>query len=59
MFADLSTVAHYAMVYQQLRAAGKMIPGNDMWIAALLIQHTLHHSTDDAHFDYLAQIPRA
>jgi predicted nucleic acid-binding protein len=34
------------------------MPVNDLWIAALVIQHSLHLLTRDRHFDHLPQIPR-
>ena len=45
-------------LYRQLRAAGTPIPTNDIWIAALVVQHDLTLFSRDAHFDALPQIPR-
>jgi tRNA(fMet)-specific endonuclease VapC len=59
LFADQGTIAHYAMIFQELRAKGKMIPDNDLWIASLVIQHGLSLRSGDAHFDHLPQIHRA
>ena len=58
LFADEQTTHHYAAVYLQLRRQGTPIPTNDMWIAALALQHDLALCTRDAHFDRLAQIAR-
>ena len=49
---------HYANIYRQLRSQGTPIPTNDMWIAALVLQHSLALCARDAHFDALAQIVR-
>jgi tRNA(fMet)-specific endonuclease VapC len=59
LFADEQTTHHYAAVYAQLRRQGTPIPTNDMWIAALALQHDLVLCTRDRHFDRLRQIPRA
>lgn len=56
--ADLTTTYHYAQLGNQLRQQGTPIPMNDLWIAALVVQHGLILCTTDAHFDHLPQIPR-
>ena len=58
MYANGETVLIYATIYTQLRKSGKMIPTNDIWIAALAIQHHLTLCSDDTHFDCLPQIMR-
>jgi len=58
LYADEQTTHHYATVYRQLRKQGTPIPTNDMWIAALVLQHSLSLCDRDAHFDALAQITR-
>lgn len=58
LLPDEQTTRHYAAVFLQLRRQGTPIPVNDMWIAALVIQHGLVLYTRDAHFDYLPQIAR-
>lgn len=59
LFPDERTTHHYAAVFRQLRAQGTPIPANDMWIAALVLQHGLMLHDRDAHFDRLPQILRA
>ena len=59
LYADEQTTHHYATVYRQLRKQGTPIPTNDMWIAALVLQHSLTLYDRDGHFDALPQIPRA
>jgi tRNA(fMet)-specific endonuclease VapC len=58
LYADEQTTHHYASVYRQLRKQGTPIPTNDLWIAALVLQHSLVLCARDAHFDTLAQIVR-
>jgi tRNA(fMet)-specific endonuclease VapC len=59
LYADEQTTHHYARVYRQLRTQGTPIPTNDMWIAALVLQHSLVLCARDAHFDALPQLTRA
>lgn len=58
LYADEQTTHHYANVYRQLRKQGTPIPTNDMWIAALVLQHSLILCDRDAHFDSLPQLTR-
>lgn len=58
LFADDQTTHHYASVFRQLRLQGTPIPTNDMWIAALVLQHNLALHDRDRHFDELRQIVR-
>ena len=58
LYADEQTTHHYAAVYRQLRRQGTPIPTNDMWIAALVLQHNLVLCDRDQHFDHVPQIPR-
>lgn len=58
LYADDQTTHHYAIVYRQLRKQGTPIPTNDMWIAALVLQHSLVLLARDVHFDVLPQLTR-
>jgi tRNA(fMet)-specific endonuclease VapC len=58
LFADEGTTHAYAALFAQLRRAGTPIPSNDLWIAALVLQHDLVLFTGDKHFDCVPQIPR-
>ena len=58
LYADENTTHHFAQVFAQLRKQGTPIPANDLWIAALAIQHDLLLYSRDKHFDNLAQIAR-
>ena len=43
-------------LFVQLRQQATPIPTNDLWIAALVIQHDLVLLTRDAHFKHLPQL---
>lgn len=58
VYADDETAHRYAAVFRQLRAQGTPIPTNDMWIAALALQHDLTLCSQDRHFDHLPQLRR-
>ena len=58
LFADDQTTHHYASVFHQLRKQGTPIPTNDMWLAALVLQHNLVLHARDKHFDRLPQLVR-
>jgi tRNA(fMet)-specific endonuclease VapC len=58
LYADEQTTDQYAIVFRQLRRQGTPIPTNDMWIAALVLQHNLLLCDRDRHFDHLPQLPR-
>jgi tRNA(fMet)-specific endonuclease VapC len=58
LMPDEQTTHHYASVFRQLRAQGTPIPTNDMWIAALVLQHDLVLCARDRHFDHLPQLVR-
>lgn len=59
LYADEQTTHHYATVFAQLRRQGTPIPTNDLWIAAIVLQHDLALLTSDAHFSHLPQLARA
>ena len=58
LYPDENTTHQFAAVFAQLRLLGKPIPTNDIWIAALAIQHDLILCSNDRHFDLLPQIAR-
>jgi predicted nucleic acid-binding protein len=51
LYPDNDTTHLYATIYSDLRARGKPIPSNDMWIAALVMQHGLSLCSRDRHFE--------
>lgn len=48
-----STARIYGEIKDQLRIKGKMIPENDIWIAAITKEHNLTLLTNDQHFDHV------
>jgi tRNA(fMet)-specific endonuclease VapC len=44
------TAAHYAEIRRELKTAGRPIPTNDLWIAALGREHDLPIVSRDRHF---------
>ena len=58
LLPDEQTTHHYASVFAQLRKQGTPIPTNDIWIAALVLQHDLLLLARDNHFDHLPQLAR-
>ena len=52
------TAHHYASIFAQLRRKGTPIPTNDIWIAALALEHNLILYTRDAHFEKIPSVPR-
>ena len=59
LYPDETTTQVYAGLFAQLRRQGTPIPTNDIWIAALALQHNLALLSRDAHFDNLPQLRRA
>jgi len=55
---DLETAARYALLRKELKQTGKPIPVNDLWIAALAMQHGLPIVSRDAHFDHVSSVKR-
>ena len=58
LYASEDTTRHYAQLFAQLRTQGTPIPVNDLWIAALVIEHGLALYSRDGHFDHLPQLAR-
>jgi len=52
------TAEYYARIFVQLKRAGTPVPDNDLWIAALTLEHDLTLITRDRHFDRISQLPR-
>jgi tRNA(fMet)-specific endonuclease VapC len=53
LLPDEATTEHYARLFMQLRRQGAAIPTNDLWIAALALQHDLELCSADAHFQHV------
>jgi len=58
LYPTETTTHQYAQLFFQLRRQGTPIPTNDLWIAALVVEHNLNLFSRDRHFDHLPQIPR-
>jgi tRNA(fMet)-specific endonuclease VapC len=50
LFPDIKTSKIYGSIKNSLRVHGTPIPENDIWIAAITIQHNLKLVTRDKHF---------
>jgi tRNA(fMet)-specific endonuclease VapC len=53
------TAEHYARLFVQLKRSGTPVPDNDLWIAALVLEHDLMLITRDQHFQKIPQLLRA
>lgn len=53
------TAEHYARLFVQLKRTGTPVPDNDLWIAALALEHDLVLVTRDQHFQKIPQLLRA
>lgn len=53
------TADQYARLFVQLKTAGTPVPINDLWIAALVLEHDLVLVTRDTHFQKIPQLVRA
>jgi len=56
---DEETTVRYAELKLQLKKTGTPIPINDVWIAALVLQHQATLFTRDSDFERIQQLPRA
>jgi tRNA(fMet)-specific endonuclease VapC len=50
------TAEQYARLFVQLKRAGTPVPDNDLWIAALALEHDLTLITRDHHFQKIPQL---
>jgi tRNA(fMet)-specific endonuclease VapC len=53
-----STAAVYARLRLGLKEKGKPIPENDLWIAALCVEHEVPLGTFDRHLDVIGGLER-
>ena len=58
LVCDEETASEFARLKVQLERQGTPIPINNVWIAALTIQHRGTLYTRDRNFDRLPQVPR-
>lgn len=57
LFPTRETAEQYARLFVQLKRAGTPVPDNDLWIAALVLEHDLVLITRDRHFRHVPQLP--
>ena len=50
------TAEQYSRLFVQLKRAGTPVPDNDLWIAALVLEHNLCLITRDVHFERIPQL---
>ena len=55
---DEETSIRYAELKLQLKKQGTPIPINDVWVAALALQHRATLFTRDSDFEHIPQLPR-
>ena len=53
---DIDTAREYGVIKNTLRARGRPIPENDIWIAAVARQYELVLVTRDVHFDEIEDL---
>ena len=53
LFPNDETTKSYGHIFAQLARTGKTIPQNDIWIAAIAMEHDLPLATSDRHFEYI------
>lgn len=51
-----TTAQYYGNLKSQLKSSGTPIPENDLWIAALALEHGIVLVTSDQHFDYIKDL---
>jgi predicted nucleic acid-binding protein len=51
---DEETAEQYSAILQQLKRQGTPVPTNDIWIAAVTLQHGLSLFTRDEHFSNIS-----
>lgn len=54
---DLGTAQRYGIIKQSLRARGHPLPENDIWVAAIALQHSLTLVPRDEHFSEIEGLP--
>ena len=57
LYCDGTTALHYGRIKTGLRAKGRPIPENDIWIAAIAQQHGLTVVSRDLHFREIEYLP--
>jgi predicted nucleic acid-binding protein len=58
LVVEEATSRHYAEIRAAVKKAGRPIPSNDLWIAALCRQHRLPLLSQDQHYDAVEGLER-
>jgi tRNA(fMet)-specific endonuclease VapC len=58
IYPDDGTCVCYSRIADQLKRHGRPIPQNDMWTAALAMQHEVPVLSQDRHFDFVEGVER-
>ncbi len=53
LVCGLGTAQLYGQIKNSLRSSGRPIPENDIWIAAIALEHKLTLATRDKHFEVI------
>lgn len=58
MMAAMSTMTaiYYSKIYRHLKAIGKMIPQNDIWLAASALENGYELVSHDSHFERIPML---
>lgn len=56
--SNTETARHYGKIKFGLQQKGRPIPENDIWIAALALEHELSLVTRDEHFQEVSELDR-
>ena len=56
LYPDLEVAKNYGKIKASLKAKGKPIPENDIWIAATALTANLSIVTADTDFNYISEI---
>jgi tRNA(fMet)-specific endonuclease VapC len=54
----VATAEVYARLRLDLKQKGQPVPENDLWIAALCVEHQVPLAASDAHFDAIDDLKR-
>lgn len=56
LFCDTTTARHYGLIKANLRAKGKPLPENNIWIASIAKHHDLVVVSRDQHFQEIDEL---
>ena len=55
---DRRVAERYGLLFKALKAVGRPVPTNDLWIAAVAVETGARLLSDDAHFDHIPGVFR-